>query len=64
MEILKQVTAKAKCFNVIDSCETSDQFESAENYIKLYFNKFNDFLGFQELKMHLQEVRVSSLRPV
>jgi hypothetical protein len=40
-----------------------DHFIAAENYIELYHRKFEDFLGYNELKRELQRVRVESLTP-
>ena len=62
-EIIRQISAKSKAFDVIGSCMTGDQFNAAENYIELYYNKFEDFLGYNELKRELQRVRVESLSP-
>ena len=63
MEILRQITAKTKGFNIIDSCETGEHCRSAERYIKLYFNKFEDFLGKRELDNYLQEHKIEMLSP-
>jgi hypothetical protein len=61
MEIVKQITAKIKGFDIIDSCENSNHWVAAERYIKLYFDKFNDLLGKQELDRHLQEHKLRLL---
>jgi hypothetical protein len=53
MEILKQIKAKKKCVKVIESCETKEHYKSAYNYINLYHNKFEDFIGYNELKRML-----------
>lgn len=63
MEILKQITAKIKAFDIIDSCENADHWNAAERYIKLYFDKFEDFVGKQELERYLQEHKLSMLKP-
>lgn len=55
MEIIKQITTKNIAFSVIDSCETMEQCNSAENYAYLYFNKFEDMIGLEELKRRLKE---------
>ena len=45
MELLKQIEAKQKCISVIQSCVKDCHFESAKNYVNLYYIKFEDFLG-------------------
>jgi hypothetical protein len=62
-ELIKQISAKSKAFDVINSCVTGDHYNAAQNYIELYYNKFEDFLGYNELKRELQRVRVESLNP-
>ncbi len=62
-DLIKQISAKAKAINIINSCVCGLHFESAEKYIELYHNKFEDFLGYNELKRELQRVRVESLTP-
>jgi hypothetical protein len=49
MELLKQIEAKQKCVLVIESCLNKDHLKSAYNYVKLYYDKFEDFLGYNEL---------------
>jgi hypothetical protein len=49
MELLKQIESKQKCVLVIESCINKEQLQSAYNYVKLYYNKFEDFLGYNEL---------------
>ena len=63
MNIVRQIIAKTKAMDVINSCVNGDQFESAENYIELYNERFQDFLGYNDLKRELQRVRVESLSP-
>ena len=50
MEIIKQIEAKNKAIKVINSCKTDEHFESSLNYIDLYYKKFEDFVGYNELK--------------
>ena len=50
MEILKQIEAKNKAIVIINSCETDEHFESSLNYIELYYKKFEDLIGYNELK--------------
>ncbi len=61
MEIIKQVTAKNIALDVIESCETQEQCTSAETFISLYFNKFGDRIGFEELKRFMKEHKLSIL---
>lgn len=63
IDTVKEIMAKTKAFDVIASCESGSQFKSAERYIELYYQKFEDFLGYNELKRELQRVRVESLSP-
>ncbi len=63
MDILKQINAKNKSFNVIESCETMDHFIGAEKYIELYYQKYEDYIGYYELKRYIQECKINSLRP-
>lgn len=50
MEILNQIKAKKKTKSVIQSCVTKDHYEVAERMIEQYKNKFDDFIGYNELK--------------
>ena len=50
MEILKQIEAKNKAIKVINSCKTDEHFKSSLNYVELYYKKFEDFIGYNELK--------------
>jgi|TARA_R110002020_G_scaffold91096_3_gene221492 hypothetical protein len=50
MEILKQIEAKNKAIKVINSCKTDEHFESSLNYVELYYKKFEDLIGYNELK--------------
>ncbi len=54
MEILKQIESKNKAIRVINSCVTDEQFNSALNYIELYYKRFEDFIGYNELKKNLE----------
>jgi hypothetical protein len=38
---------------VINSCNTHEQLKSAQNFINLYSNKFEDLLGTGELEREL-----------
>lgn len=63
LNIFKQIKAKNKSLNVIESCETMDHFTNAEKYVELYYLKFEDFLGYHELKRYIQECKINSLKP-
>lgn len=63
MEIVRQLLAKEKAFYVIESCENTSQCDSSESYINLYYNKFEDRLGFEELKRFLKEHKLNLLNP-
>ena len=62
-DIINQLGAKSKAMDVINSCITGEHFNGAEKYIELYNQKFDDFLGYNELKRELQRVRIESLTP-
>ena len=49
MEILKQLEAKNKVMNTIESCETLPHFIAVKRFINLYKNKFGDMVGYYEL---------------
>lgn len=63
MEIIRQIAAKNKAKDIIDSCNNADHWDAAEKYIKLYFEKFEDFLGKRELEDYLQQHKLSALKP-
>jgi hypothetical protein len=54
MEILKQIESKNKAIRVINSCVTDEQLNSALNYIELYYKRFEDFIGYNELKKNIE----------
>lgn len=54
MEILNQIKAKKKTKSVIQSCVTKEHYEVAERMVEQYKNKFDDFLGYNELKRLLK----------
>jgi len=62
-EIIKQLGAKRRCYDVIESCITADHWNGATNYIENYYKLTEDFLGYQELKHYLQQRRVEDLYP-
>ena len=63
IDILKQITAKNKTIDVIESCDTLDQYINAERYVELYYSQFEDFIGYNELKRYIQERKIQSLKP-
>lgn len=63
MSIVTQLLTKEKAFAMIDTCESQDHFDGTMNYIELYYKKFEDFLGYNELKSHHKEIRLNSLKP-
>ncbi len=63
MEIIRQITAKNKAYDIIYSCETIPQCNGAENYVGRYLTLFEDKLGFNELMRVLKEHKVGLLSP-
>ena len=63
MSILTQVLTKQKAFDMIYTCESQDHFNGTSNYIELYYKKFEDYLGYNELKSCLKDVQLKSLKP-
>ena len=61
MEIIKQLGAKAKALNVIESCKYMSHCDVANNYNKLYLNKFEDMVGYRELERALQTRKIKLL---
>lgn len=53
MDIYYQIECKNRAFDVIDSCVTTAHVLSARNYIRLYFEKFEDMLGYMQLESEL-----------
>jgi len=49
MELLEQIKGKQKCVLLIKSCVTQEHLKSAYVYVNLYFKKFEDLLGYNEL---------------
>lgn len=62
-ELIKQLSAKTKALNIIESCLTGEHFTVAEKYIELYYKIFQDLIGYNELKKMLQDLRIESLSP-
>lgn len=55
MEIMKQIESKNKAIKIINSCKTDTHFDSSLNYVELYYKKFGDFIGYNELKRILNQ---------
>lgn len=55
MGIIKQLEAKEKARSVIKSCWNYLHINTANTYIELYFNKFEDEIGRQELLIELEK---------
>ena len=50
MTLINQIKAKDKTKRVIESCTTDEHYEVAKRMLELYNNKFEDFVGYNELK--------------
>lgn len=48
-EVNKKYEAKFKAYDIINSCETTNQIEIAKAYIEQYTNMFDDKIGYSEL---------------
>lgn len=55
MDIIKQIKCKNKAIDIINSCKTFEQCYVAERYINLYYEMFEDLLGFNELNRTLKK---------
>ncbi len=49
MTLINQIKAKDKTKRVIESCITDEHYEVAKRMLEQYNNKFEDFLGYNEL---------------
>ena len=50
MTLINQIKAKDKTKRVIESCITDEHYEVAKRMLERYNNKFEDFVGYNELK--------------
>lgn len=57
MIIVEQIVAKKKTEMVIKSCKSNDHFEIAERMVELYHKKFEDFLGYNQLKRLIKKIK-------
>jgi hypothetical protein len=54
MSILNQI--KAKNQKVIESCLTTTHLECAERMVELYHQKYEDFVGYNQLKREVESL--------
>lgn len=55
MTLINQIKAKNKTKKVIESCVSKEHYEVAERMLEQYNNKFEDFVGYNELKRLLKK---------
>lgn len=55
MTLIDQIKAKNKTKKVIESCVSKEHYEVAERMLEQYNNKFEDFVGYNELKRLLKK---------
>ena len=55
MGILEQIMAKDKTQRVIESCVTDTHFSCAEKMLQLYYKKYEDYLGYNQLKRMINQ---------
>jgi hypothetical protein len=63
MEIIRQITAKNRAYDVIYSCNNIPQCNVAKNYIRAYYDLYEDRIGYEDLKRILKEHMVDLLAP-
>ena len=49
MEIIKNVQALDKARNIIHSCETYKQLDTAQRFCELYYEMFEDRVNYERL---------------
>ena len=49
MTVIKQIRAKEKAHQVIQSCITNEQIRGARHYVENYNKLFSDLVGYSEL---------------
>ena len=59
MELMNQINSKNKALRVIESCKDKTQLNVALNYVELYYKKYEDFLGYNELKRVINEKEIN-----
>jgi hypothetical protein len=50
MTLIDQIKAKNKTKKVIESCDSKEHYEVAKRMLEYYNDKFEDFVGYNELK--------------
>lgn len=56
--INNQIKSKNKAINIIQSCKNILHIDSAHRYIELYYNKYEDYLGYNELLQLLNNKQI------
>jgi len=49
MEIIKNMEALDKARNIINSCETYKQLDTAQRFCELYYEVFNDRVNYERI---------------
>lgn len=49
MEIIKNMEALDKARNIINSCETYKQLDTAQRFCELYYEVFNDRVNYERV---------------
>ena len=57
MTLIDQIKAKNKTKKVIESCVSKEHYEVAKRMLEQYNNKFEDFVGYNELKRLLKKIK-------
>lgn len=50
MTLIDQIKAKNKTKKVIESCDSKEHYEVARRMLEQYNKKFEDFVGYNELR--------------
>lgn len=58
MEIVKNIQSFTKSKNIIHSCVTHQQLNSAEKYCKLYYHMFEDLVNYEKLVKEINTRRL------
>jgi hypothetical protein len=54
-ESFKHIKIKEKAIKIAESCETIEHVDSAFNFLQLYLEKTEDFLGYNQIRHILLE---------
>lgn len=49
------IRIKEKAIKIAESCKTKEQIDSAYNFLQLYLEKTEDFLGYNQIQRILLE---------